>query len=89
MAGSTHSELVTDWWPRAACQSADPELFFPVSAVGPSLEDLSRAKAVCARCGVQQECLAYALATRQAHGVWGGTSPEERQRRLGMVCQAS
>ncbi len=67
------------WWPRAACRSADPELFFPVSAEGPSAAQAARAKAVCARCDVRQECLAFALATRQPHGIWGGTSPEERQ----------
>jgi WhiB family transcriptional regulator, redox-sensing transcriptional regulator len=89
MASSAHSELATDWWPKAACQSADPELFFPVSTAGPSLDDVSRAKAVCARCEVQQECLAYALATRQVHGMWGGTSPDERQRQLELVCQTS
>jgi hypothetical protein len=27
---------------------------------------------------VRGECLAFALATRQLHGIWGGTSPEER-----------
>ncbi len=33
---------------------------------------LDAAKAVCADCDVRQLCLDYALATRQAHGVWGG-----------------
>ena len=28
---------------------------------------------------MRQECLGYALATHQIHGVWGGTSEEERQ----------
>ena len=67
-----------DWGLRAACRSADPELFFPVSETGPSTAEITRAKAVCARCEVCSDCLAFALATRQAHGVWGGTSPEER-----------
>jgi WhiB family redox-sensing transcriptional regulator len=69
----------TDWWPRAACRSADPELFFPVSAAGPSVTQIAGAKEVCACCEVRHECLAFALATRQPHGVWGGASPEERQ----------
>jgi WhiB family redox-sensing transcriptional regulator len=67
-----------DWGPRAACRSADPELFFPVSETGPSTADMATAKAVCARCPVCSECLAFALATRQTHGVWGGTIPGER-----------
>jgi WhiB family redox-sensing transcriptional regulator len=68
-----------EWWARAACRSADPELFFPVSAAGPSVAEVTRAKRVCARCSVRDACLAFALATRQPHGVWGGTIPEERQ----------
>ena len=68
-----------DWRQRAACRSADPDLFFPISATGPSAEQTARAKAVCETCRVCCECLAFALATRQAHGVWGGTSEEERQ----------
>jgi WhiB family redox-sensing transcriptional regulator len=37
------------------------------------------AKAVCAACRVRRQCLQYALATHQLHGVWGGTSEDERQ----------
>jgi Transcription factor WhiB len=29
-------------------------------------------------CQVQGECLAFALATHQVHGVWGGLSEQER-----------
>src|ERR1700744_3647364 len=67
-----------DWRQRAACRSADPDLFFPVSATGPSAGQTTRAKAVCAPCRVLCECLAFALTTRQAHGIWGGTSEQER-----------
>ena len=67
------------WRQRAACLSADPDLFFPVSAEGRSLEQVAKAKAICARCRVRRDCLAFALATRQAHGVWGGMSEQERR----------
>jgi WhiB family redox-sensing transcriptional regulator len=67
-----------DWGPRAACRSADPELFFPVSWAGPSLAQIAEARTVCASCEVRRECLAFALATGQPYGVWGGTSPDER-----------
>jgi WhiB family transcriptional regulator, redox-sensing transcriptional regulator len=67
------------WWDLAACQSADPELFFPVTETGPAQRQLTRAKAVCASCGVRQQCLEYALSTHQPHGVWGGTSERERR----------
>jgi WhiB family transcriptional regulator, redox-sensing transcriptional regulator len=71
-----------DWWRWAACRDADPELFFPVTAQGPAREDISRAKAVCADCGVRRQCLAFALATHQLHGVWGGTTEDERRLHL-------
>ncbi len=66
------------WRSVAACQFADADLFFPVSSSGPSREQVVEAKKICARCQVQAECLAFALRTRQAHGVWGGMSEQER-----------
>jgi WhiB family transcriptional regulator, redox-sensing transcriptional regulator len=69
-----------NWRLRAACQSADPDLFFPVSSTGKSLEQAVDAKALCARCLVRRECLAFALRTRQVHGIWGGMTEEERNR---------
>jgi WhiB family redox-sensing transcriptional regulator len=69
-----------DWWKSAACRETDPELFFPVSAVGLSRKDIARAKAICASCLVRRPCLEFALATNQIHGVWGGTTEEERRR---------
>ena len=68
-----------DWWRSAACLEADPELFFPVSAHGPGAGEIARAKEVCAACRVRRQCLQYALATHQVHGVWGGTTEDERQ----------
>lgn len=68
-----------DWRSRSACLNADPELFFPLSSMGPSLEQLAQAKQICRRCPVRAECLEFALSTQQTHGVWGGTSEEERK----------
>jgi WhiB family transcriptional regulator, redox-sensing transcriptional regulator len=67
-----------DWQLLSACQSADPDLFFPVSSSGTSLEQVAAAKAVCACCLVRFPCLAFALRTRQLHGIWGGLTEEER-----------
>lgn len=66
------------WWSAAACRYADPELFFPVSAAGKSLQQVTEAKAICAGCPVRAECLAFALRTKQTYGVWGGMTEEER-----------
>src|ERR1700727_3078575 len=71
-----------DWWRSAACREMDPELFFPVGARGPAAGEIDRAKAVCADCRVRRQCLQYALATHQIHGVWGGTTEDERQLHL-------
>ena len=74
------SRLITrgQWRSAAACRSADPELFFPVSDSGRSLEQVAEAKAVCGGCPVRRECLAFALRTEQVHGIWGGTTADER-----------
>src|SRR6266581_4365948 len=67
------------WWSRAACLTADPDLFFPISSSGTTLE-LARAKAICARCKVARSCLNYAMTAGPVHGIWGGTSEEERRK---------
>jgi WhiB family transcriptional regulator, redox-sensing transcriptional regulator len=70
-------------WRQAACRSADPELFFPVSSAGASLEQVAQAKAVCAACIVRRQCLQYAFAANEIYGVWGGMTEEERARARG------
>ena len=68
-----------EWWSLGACLSADPDLFFPISESGPARRQVMAAKAVCAGCQVREQCLSYALAAGPIHGVWGGTSEEERR----------
>jgi WhiB family redox-sensing transcriptional regulator len=41
--------------------------------------EIQRAKAVCAACPVQIECLTFALETHQAYGIWGGCDEDERR----------
>jgi WhiB family transcriptional regulator, redox-sensing transcriptional regulator len=66
------------WRSAAACRSVDPELFFPISYSGKCLDQVAQAKAICAGCQVRRQCLAFALRTRQAHGIWGGLTEQER-----------
>ena len=68
-----------DWRHRAICRDEDPELFFPVGTSGPAIAQIQTAKAVCARCPVASECLAWALESGQDAGVWGGMSEDERR----------
>jgi WhiB family redox-sensing transcriptional regulator len=69
-----------EWQSRSACMSADPDLFFPVSAAGPSAVQAGKAKAICARCPVRQECTDFALDHREVQGIWGGTTEAERKK---------
>ncbi|WP_236706559.1 WhiB family transcriptional regulator, partial [Frankia sp. ACN1ag] len=61
------------------CRDEDPELFFPIGTTGPAERQVEEAKAVCARCAVTADCLAWALDTGQDSGVWGGLSEDERR----------
>ena len=75
----TATGTVTDWRSAGACLSADPDLFFPMSA-GAWDKQIARAKTICAGCRVRQQCLDFAVTHDQAYGIWGGTTPEDRQR---------
>jgi WhiB family redox-sensing transcriptional regulator len=68
-----------DWRQLAACRDEDPELFFPVSEVGPGARQAEDAKAVCAACPVRARCLDHALDNGLDHGIFGGTTEAERR----------
>lgn len=65
------------WRQRGACVGLDPEVFYPHSD-----EEADEAKRICATCPVREPCLEFALDTREAEGVWGGTTSRERRRLL-------
>lgn len=84
-------EAENDWRRRAACAGLDPELFFASEDVENRQERRERdaaAKAVCGRCAVVDDCLAYALEARERYGIWGGLTADER-RELGRRGAAS
>ncbi|MCU1379698.1 MAG: WhiB family transcriptional regulator, redox-sensing transcriptional regulator [Acidimicrobiales bacterium] len=62
------------WKARGACRWVEPELFYPVSDA-----DADPAKRVCASCAVKQQCLDYAVDSREFEGVWGGLTGNERR----------
>lgn len=75
------------WQVQAACRGLNPAVFFPTSdesTMASRAAQIKRAKAVCERCPVVAECLAYALQTREPYGVWGGRSESERADLLGL-----
>lgn len=71
----------SDWRSAGLCRDADPELFFPVGKSGPYVLQSEQAKAICrGGCPAIRECLEWALdAYPPPHGVWGGTTREERR----------
>jgi WhiB family redox-sensing transcriptional regulator len=76
------TESDEDWRSRATCKYQDPELFFPVSDIGPGMaKQISSAKSVCFACPVRPECLDWAESTGQEYGVWGGLDEKERRAR--------
>lgn len=75
MSVNINTVLLGDWEREANCRGIDPDVFFPERGADPSA-----AKAVCAGCVVQAECLDAALARREQHGVWGGLTAPERRR---------
>lgn len=71
-----------DWRHDAACRDEDPELFFPVSELGPGARQAAEAKAVCARCPVRAQCLDHAVDHGLDFGIFGGTTESERRELL-------
>lgn len=60
------------WMENGACRGA------PLSVFYPEQPDFRAARAVCRGCVVVAECLSYAVGHPELFGVWGGTSPQER-----------
>jgi WhiB family redox-sensing transcriptional regulator len=75
-------DYATDWRAAGACLAADPDLFFPVALGTGAISQIARAQRICAGCPVRQQCLDFAMRTREQAGIWGGTTPEERIREL-------
>lgn len=77
------------WWPEwtrhGECLKYDPEIFFDIGVSGRNPEKIKRAKAVCAKCPVIRLCLRDNIAV--PYGVFGGMTPGERLKALGILRQ--
>lgn len=71
-----------DWRDDAECRThPDPDLWHASGEGARSLVRTEEAKRICStRCAVRDQCLQWALETRQDTGVWGGLSEDERRR---------
>jgi WhiB family transcriptional regulator, redox-sensing transcriptional regulator len=86
---TTATRYPADWRSAGACLTADPDIFFPISSAGRASEQIVLAKAICKHCPVQRKCLDFAQEHALAYGIWGGTTPEDRQRALRRQRRAS
>lgn len=64
---------------QLCADSPNPDLWFP-PAGGMGTLIGKQAKAICAQCPVEEPCLEYALADWTLLGIWGGTTPKEREK---------
>jgi len=71
------------------CAELDPEIFFPDpnkarKMLGSSGAEMTATTIIaldaCARCPIARECLQFAINNREAHGIWGGSMPHERDK---------
>ena len=71
LESQTQPDLYSEeWWPQARCNDGSASmagLFF-----SEELQDIARAKEICAKCPVMAQCLEGAVARREPWGVWGG-----------------
>lgn len=72
--GTQYAEDLT-WMEEALCAQTDPDIFYPEKG-----GSTAPATSVCASCAVRAECLEYAVANDIRHGIWGGTSDNDRKR---------
>lgn len=63
---------MSDWRDEAACRGTDTDVFFTPA----SERDAVR---VCAGCTVTSQCANDALHHEERYGVWGGTTPDQRE----------
>lgn len=73
MSQHTGSVPAGQWRKQAACLGYQEQMF-----PGAVPHEIENAKSICRRCPVINECLQWALATREPSGVWGGMSEKER-----------
>lgn len=70
------------WQSAAACRGSAAELFDSgTDGRGSSgRTHVYAAKQICRGCSVRADCLRYALAHAEPHGIWGGLTPQERHK---------
>jgi WhiB family redox-sensing transcriptional regulator len=73
-----------EWRLRARCKGESADTFYPPDKERPRArrERELHAKQICLACPVLEACRRHAVDTREPHGVWGATTPRDRERLL-------
>jgi WhiB family redox-sensing transcriptional regulator len=75
-------QYAEQWQRFAACKGPHADLFYPPNTTERREEKANReadAKMICNDCPVKDECLDYAIAINETHGIWGGLNELERK----------
>lgn len=72
---------IWDWQIEGLCRGMDSAYFFhPDGERGPArARREAKAKEVCHRCPVLEQCRKHALTVQEPYGIWGGLSESERE----------
>lgn len=78
-----------EWWDKAVCRGMGFDLFFPpdyplTETNAERTRREARAKVVCRKCPVKQQCLQDCLVWGD-DGIRGGTTPAERRRMIAPI----
>ena len=92
MRGVALGTITETWQGKAACRGPESSLFFPPAWAerrDEKSERETRAKSICATCGVRRMCLQFALDIKEQHGIWGGLNEAERRHLLDLAGNGS
>lgn len=71
------------WRTHGLCRThPEPDTWFPTGGAADALADRREAKTLCGACPVMRTCLAWSLAIREPHGIWGGIDETKRRSLL-------
>ena len=75
---------IWNWQLQGLCRGVDSSMFFhPDGERGRArIQPEQRAKEMCRRCPVIEQCRTHALGVGEPYGVWGGLSESERDMLL-------
>ena len=70
------------WVDRAACRAHPfPDWWFASpNPAAPDHDGFRRARGVCGRCPVREECLQWAVENNETEGLWGGMTWGQRKK---------